>query len=404
MEPYRRLRRSLALRARSARRVKVGPNREGPEGPLLSVVVPVYNTEQFLEQALESVLNQSHTNLEVVIVDDGSTDGSRAIAEKVAARDPRCKVVTQPNAGLGAARNTGARNATGELLAFVDSDDLVMAGAYEAMVSSLQRSGSDFVAGAIVRGDETHSSKPGWVARTMAQTRRSLVIDDHPEMLLDITAPNKVFRRSFWDKADLTFPEGVRYEDQTPMTKAFLLASSFDVLRRTVYLWRTRDDGTSISQQKSSVEDLRDRTQSQLDCHDLIEEHASERVREEWFRKLVAYDMPAYAEAALDASDEYWQMLCSRLAEIHVQVPPAVWKRVPLYPRVMSWLLAHGQRQAADEFSTYIKRNPRGLPLRMLDGRPHMAPDVDESVLSEIPPSCFASRRPTSSRLRGSRT
>src|SRR5690606_14242377 len=110
----------------------------------------------FLEAALASAVSQSYTNLEAVIVDDGSTDGSPALVEAIAATDGRCTVVTQPNAGLGAARNTGVRHATGEFLAFFDSDDLLMPGAYEAMMALLLESGSDFVTAAMVRGDETH--------------------------------------------------------------------------------------------------------------------------------------------------------------------------------------------------------------------------------------------------------
>ena len=404
MGVYQRLRHRLAGRAIAARRLTRRRPTPQPHDPLLSVVVPVYNTEAYLEQAIDSALNQSYGNLEIIIVDDGSTDASAALAEQIVARDPRCRLVSQPNSGLGSARNTGARHATGELLAFLDSDDMVLAGAYQAMVSSLTTSGLDFVTGAVVRGDEVQSSKPAWVRRAMAQTRRNLVIDDHPEMLLDITAPNKVFRRSFWNQHELRFPGGVRYEDQVPMTKAFLVASSFDVLTREVYLWRTRPDGTSISQQKWSIEDLRDRTRSQLDCHELIELYASQRIRDEWFRKLLAFDLTAYVELALDASDEYCDMLCGRLAEISHDVSASTWGRVPFYPRVMSWLLADSNRQGADAFSTYAKRNPRGMPLQLVDGAPHFAIEIDRSVLGTLPSEFWLSPRPTSRHSLGSLT
>src|SRR5215210_3415529 len=105
--------------------------------PRVSVVVPIYNVEPYLEECLESLAGQTMGDLEVVMVDDGSTDRSPAIAEAFAARDLRFKLVSQPNGGLSKARNTGIGHATGEFLAFVDADDVVARNAYELLVGSL---------------------------------------------------------------------------------------------------------------------------------------------------------------------------------------------------------------------------------------------------------------------------
>src|SRR4051812_49985824 len=88
-----------------------------PPMPRISVVVPIYNVEPYLEECLESIAHQTYRDLEVVMVDDGSKDNSPAIAERFAARDERFRLVTQPNGGLGSARNTGIKEAGGELLA-----------------------------------------------------------------------------------------------------------------------------------------------------------------------------------------------------------------------------------------------------------------------------------------------
>ena len=118
---------------------------------LLSVVVPAYQVEEYLAESLESILTQSHSALEVVVVDDGSTDRTGEIADGFAARDPRVRVVHQANAGLGAARNAGTSLSSGDYLAFADSDDLVSAGAYERLLATLERTGSDLAIGAVVR-------------------------------------------------------------------------------------------------------------------------------------------------------------------------------------------------------------------------------------------------------------
>ena len=101
--------------------------------PEISLVVPFYNVEEYLADCLDSLLSQTWTDFEVVLVDDGSPDGSRAIADRYAAQDARIRIISVENGGLGAARNTGVRSARGRYLAFVDSDDLLPPGALRAL-------------------------------------------------------------------------------------------------------------------------------------------------------------------------------------------------------------------------------------------------------------------------------
>src|SRR3954471_22791987 len=119
--------------------------------PRLSVVIPVYNVEEFLEPCLDSVLAQTFTDFEVVMVNDGSTDRSAEIAQRYADRDTRFRVVHQENGGLSKARNTGTDEAGGELLVFLDSDDMLPENAYELLVGALDQSGSDFATGNVYR-------------------------------------------------------------------------------------------------------------------------------------------------------------------------------------------------------------------------------------------------------------
>lgn len=93
--------------------------------PLISVIVPVYNVEKYVGRCLASIINQSYTNLEIIVVNDGSTDNSLSICEEFAAQDSRINLITQDNKGLSGARNTGLRHYTGEYVTFVDSDDWI---------------------------------------------------------------------------------------------------------------------------------------------------------------------------------------------------------------------------------------------------------------------------------------
>ena len=109
----------------------------------VSVIVPVYNCERYLRECLDSVLAQTHTALELIVVDDGSTDGSAAIADAAAASDPRVRVFHGPNAGQAAARNLGLDIATGDYIAFVDADDTVHPCMLQTLLDTAGRFGAD---------------------------------------------------------------------------------------------------------------------------------------------------------------------------------------------------------------------------------------------------------------------
>ena len=109
----------------------------------ISVVIPVYNTEKYLPACLDSVLNQTHRDLEVICVNDGSPDGSAAILEEYAARDPRVRVLTQENHGLTAAKAAGTAAASGEWIGFVDSDDTVQPNMFERLLTNGEKHSAD---------------------------------------------------------------------------------------------------------------------------------------------------------------------------------------------------------------------------------------------------------------------
>ena len=183
------------------------------EVPRISVVVPIYNVERYLDECLLSLSAQTAGDLEVVMVDDGATDGSAAIAEHHAERDPRLRLVRQSNHGLGHARNTGVQAATGDFLTFVDSDDRLPADALELLLGSLDRTGSDFATGNIHRFTEARTWPAPFLRKTFLRRRPRTHVSRFHWLLSDRMAQNKLWRRSFWDEHGLRFPEGVLHED-----------------------------------------------------------------------------------------------------------------------------------------------------------------------------------------------
>ena len=106
--------------------------------PLISVIVPVYKVEQYLDECVQSIRNQTYTNLEIILVDDGSPDRCPEMCDEYARQDSRIKVIHKPNGGLSSARNAGLDIATGEYVGFVDSDDIVKPNMYETLLSAFE--------------------------------------------------------------------------------------------------------------------------------------------------------------------------------------------------------------------------------------------------------------------------
>lgn len=123
----------------------------------VSVIVPVYNTEQYLHRCLKSLLGQTYCNLEIILVDDGSQDRSGELCDAYAAKDHRIRVIHQGNAGQGSARNAGLDAATGDILSFVDSDDYVSACLYETVTEIFEKENADIVCFQLCAGmEENH--------------------------------------------------------------------------------------------------------------------------------------------------------------------------------------------------------------------------------------------------------
>jgi len=334
---------------------------------LLSVVVPAYDVAAYLPACLDSVLAQSSSlgrvGLEVVVVDDGSPDDSGAIAESYAARDPRVRVVHTENRGLGAARNEGFRHVTGDLLAFADSDDVVPPGAYAALLRQLTRTGADFVVGSVARlegpADDQRLVEPPWMRRLHRQ-RMDLVIDDLPEILGDVFAWNKLFRTSFWRDTGLSWPEGTRYEDQPTTTLAYLRARRFGLVPDVVYHWRIRSDGTSITQQRSSMKDLADRWETKLASLRSVEEYGAPKVTATFRDRVLAGDLHRYFAELPGCDDAWWDLLRSGLLSIwgsrsltHSGLLPA--------DRLVGWLVEQGRRAEAEAVAAYVRDLGRPL-------------------------------------------
>ncbi|MGH4032838.1 CDP-glycerol glycerophosphotransferase family protein [Actinomycetota bacterium Odt1-20B] len=350
--------------------------------PRLSVVVPIYNVEEFLPECLESVAAQTlagpdgldgpdgpdgsggsgGSDLEVILVDDGSTDGSPRIAREFAARDPRFVYVRQPNAGLSAARNTGVRRAspTAEFLTFVDSDDIVPHGAYARMVASLDATGSDFASGNVWRLNE-RGRQQAWQYKWLTGPRTRTHISRDLQLLADRVAWNKVFRRSFWDRHAFTFPEGKLYEDTPVMIPAHFLATSVDVLSDHVYYWRVREG--SITRRRTDVKGVRDRISACAHVSAFLAEQAPEH-KKTYDISCLRDDFVYFLEGLPMGGPEYRAAFMADTAAFLRRADPSVIEALPVDLRVKWHLVREGRTAELIELLSFERLGGAAFQVR----------------------------------------
>ena len=203
----------------------------------VSVIMPVYNTAEYLDEAVTSVIAQTYRDWELVAVDDGSTDGSGEMLEQWAAKDPRIRVLHRPNGGLSAARNTGLKNITGDLIQFLDSDDWLAPTALEDSVSALLQHHADMVifdAFYVGMGTDFHERSP--LPAGVYDSR--VILENLARPAIPPYAWNKFCRRFLYD--GVSFPEGEKWEDVATTFIPVSRSKAIAVLGKPLYFYRQR--------------------------------------------------------------------------------------------------------------------------------------------------------------------
>jgi glycosyltransferase involved in cell wall biosynthesis len=328
--------------------------------PRISVVVPIYNVEAYLRECLESLAAQTFRDFEAVMVDDGSTDGSAAIAREFAARDPRFRLLTQSNGGLSRARNTGIADAGGEFLAFLDSDDLLPPKAYERLIGALDETGSDFASGNVHRLTTWGESPTRFLAAAFAETRLHTHVTRFRPLLADRTAWNKLWRRSFW--GDRHFPDGVVHEDIPVVIPAHFAARSVDVLADPVYLYRIREGGErSITQRREEPRNFADRFDGVAGVSRFLGERGLDDLQRWYDASAIRSDLALYLRVLPEADEDYLRMFLDRCGGFLSRVPARELDALPAAIRVQ-WHLVR-QRRVPELLAVARAARDGGVPV-----------------------------------------
>lgn len=261
----------------------------------ISVVVPIYNTERYLADCIDSILGQTKSGLQVILVDDGSTDGSAAIGKAYAKHHPNVTYVYKENSGVAATRNLGASLASGEYLTFVDSDDLLDPHMFERLYALAKHFDAQVATCGMAHFNDLSDRKypsPLYDNAFRETKIQAGNLEELPLQIFNTSCCNKLFQRHFYEQNHLECPEGQVYEDIPFSIESLAKAPSIAATPEKLYLYRVRtSDTNSITQQRHDIQNLKDRLTALRSTLDYLQKHNSESLCKVFQDRTITHDL-----------------------------------------------------------------------------------------------------------------
>lgn len=274
------------------------------KAPLISIIVPVFKVENYLKKCVESIINQTYSNIEIILVDDGSPDNSGEICDEFASKDKRIKVIHKSNGGLSSARNAGIDVARGEYLGFVDSDDTIEPFMYEKLMASIEKDKTKLAVCAVnyvfENGKKITKSNLG---EDVVFDFYDAMIEMNSHRIFDMGAWSKLYHKELF--SNLRFPVGKLSEDYYIMYKIFDCAQKVSYVSTPCYNYLQRQN--SITRNVNINHDHEYAAKTQMD-------YLSSK-----YPELDTLGHTAYASAALTVYDSYLKngVKCSKDDLLH---------------------------------------------------------------------------------------
>ena len=225
----------------------------------VSVIVPVYNVEKYLCECMDSIINQTLDDIEIICVNDGSTDNSLEILEEYAQKDSRVKVITIENSGLSIARNYGIQHAQGEYIGFVDSDDYIDSTMYEKLYISCVQNNLDLAICKISLFDDktcqVYNDLDYFNLNVFTGFDKEIFNSDDTKPFtcnINVNAYNKLYKKSLLDNNSIEFPPHLIFEDEVFFIKTYLYAKRISVVNEFLYYYRVNRAGSITYQDKEN--------------------------------------------------------------------------------------------------------------------------------------------------------
>ena len=244
--------------------------------PAVSIIVPVYNVEAYLDKCLESVVNQSFDNYEVIIINDGSTDKSEEIAQQYTLKYDHVILINQENKGLGGARNTGLKIAQGEYILFVDSDDYIHRDTLMLAYNEAMKKQADIVVFGYTIIDEL-----GNIIKTEKgfENAKSTLKENRELLMCPPVAWNKLIKKDLFVNSGVQFPDRAWYEDLRTILKLYLHAQSFGFVDKSLYFYLKRKGSITNALKTDRLIEIVDAVEDLLNYYK--EQNAYEQYKDE---------------------------------------------------------------------------------------------------------------------------
>lgn len=331
--------------------------------PKLSVVVIAFNNELYIEEALESLNEQTFDDFEVVVVNDFSSDRTGELIDRYIEGKPKFKAIhlKENSGGCSTPRNTGIRNSTGEYIMFLDGDDWYTIDACEKMVNAIERVKSDFVAGQVIR---TNNYEIWYHNQIYSKERINISVKEFSMLLFDSLSVNKIYKRSFLEKHNLSFPEGIHYEDIVFTGKAYFLAESVSIIPEPIYYWRVVEnaDVKSITNRRFEFDNFKNRIISHRMFDQFLRDSGNILYQSHKNNKFLRHDLKLYTNDYLLFDEDYKDKFHKLIYEyMHEVMDEYAFIKLPEKERIMYYLLYIGDKEAFQDYLAYLA----GLPTSM---------------------------------------
>ena len=294
-----------------------------PDEISVSVIVPAFNMELFIGQCLRSLFDQAVDRLEVIVVDDGSTDRTRAVVESLIPPEGKSlRLISKPNGGLSSARNAGLRAAQGRWIGFVDADDWVAGTMYSVLLSEAERAGADLAIGRGMRVEEASGAQMtsldlGRWSELIASQGRRVDPRNCPDLfVLDHSPCKRLYRRAFLEKIGFAFVDGVIFEDVIANYQVLLRTKLVVLIDEPLYFYRVGRHGQITERKDRTVLDIL------LVFNMVVDELWNQSASAELWANFICVQGWYMLWLCAQITDEHRETLASGATRIARRVPP----------------------------------------------------------------------------------
>lgn len=330
--------------------------------PLISVIIPVYNTEKYVENSIRSIMNQTYRNLEIICVNDGSTDNSMEILEKLKKEDDRIIIIDKKNEGQGIARNKGLEISSGEWISFIDSDDTIREDTYECVIKAIECNPEIIHFGIQIVHEDGFTPIKSDNEYYKIKYKGFMELTESMVIRSDHSASNKVFKKAIIDKYDIHF-ESILYEDFTFVCQYMSAINSVYYIPDGLYNYLRHEGstmGTTFNKTPRAIDHLKG---FNYIC-EFLHKHNLQKKKVRTMRNLF---VAAYSFAIRYGSKETLPAIVDYATEIYNKYP-CIPERVDRIKQNNTILFTKKKkRRAASKFLQFIFT----LTYEYVDYRPH---------------------------------